>query len=176
MVFKVYSRDKLANQRLSELRFETFSKQELWLKAFVLFKSLSPVCRSWLFQISHGKYQRVSCASKEQGSLRGRRVKFQFLSVSAMASQRAAEQCRGGGGTFWSTQQGNTLVFFPEQSLPTLPGCPNPYRLSHSAGPSLAVQTLTMLCSPLPGPPTPGLQVSLGHYFILALFIIRFCS
>lgn len=130
MVFKVYSRDKLANQRLSELRFETFSKQELWLKAFVLFKSLSPVCRSWLFQISHGKYQRVSCASKEQGSLRGRRVKFQFLSVSAMASQRAAEQCREGGGTFWSTQQGNTLVFFQNnpsplcQAVPTLTGCP----------------------------------------------------
>lgn len=72
--------------------------------------------------------------------------------------------------------KGTPLFFFQSnsfplcQAVPTLTGCPT------LQDPPLLPQTLTMPCSPLPGPPTPDPQVSLGHYFILALFIVRFCS
>lgn len=163
MVFKVYSRDKLANQRLSELRFETFSKQELWLKAFVLFKSLSPVCRSWLFQISHGKYQRVSCASKEQGSLRGRRVKFQFLYFSP-GFPKSSRTVPGGRWHFLKHTAREHPWFF-SRAIP-----PHSARLSQ---PSQAVPLCrTLPCCPRHWPCPAHLFQDLPHQIYKSLWVI----
>lgn len=104
-------------------------------------------------------------------SLRRRRVKFQFLSVSAMVSQRAAPGGKLGLSEAHCTQQGNPL-HVQRSSFPlcwAVPRCcPN------LQTPPLLSQSLPMSCSPLSVPPTPDLPVCLGHYFILALFVIRF--
>lgn len=142
MIFKVYSKDKLANQRLSWM--EVWNTLQVIVMAWgICFVSLSaiqvplPDLQELVIPWSDKGAIRGYPIPKSRGTLAGRELNFNYCFCHGFP--KSSRAVPGGKlGLSGAHSMGSTC--FPEPLLPALPGCPSlPQVLSHSAKPFLAV-------------------------------------